>query len=359
MPTLNTINRRAVSMYQSGKCFYFRSAPGRGKSTTIEAIPAMLSDKLGGNYGLAVVNAPNLTPGDTIGFGVPKHEGGISEMVFTLPFFFRTSEGKLLSEYDGGIVFVDEIDKADPDIKKCIGEMALSGRCGSHVLPPGWVVWMAGNRSTDRSGSTKELDHLINRRFELDITDDIAGWETWAFKNHVHPAIITFAMQNPQIVFPEGVPEKQGPFCTPRSLVATGEVLMALRDDPEDDLPTSTDAVEFAAAGIGNAAAAQLFATLRLAAELPAMADILKNPDKVKVPNKPDAQMLVCYNLAARTDASNLGPIIKYVERMPADFAVTFAKAVGNRLPMLVVRPEMLDWAKRNNSLMTTLALLK
>ena len=41
------------------------------------------------------------------------------------------------------------------------------------------------------------------------------------------------------------------------------------------------------------------------------------------------------------------------------DFAVTYAKAVVTRLPQMVTRPEMLDWCKRNSSLMTTLALLK
>jgi hypothetical protein len=52
-------------------------------------------------------------------------------MVFSDPFFWRTDDGKRLEEYDGGIIFVDELDKMDTDVKKCIGEAALSGRSGS------------------------------------------------------------------------------------------------------------------------------------------------------------------------------------------------------------------------------------
>lgn len=357
MPTLNTIARRSTTMYKSGKCYYLKSAPGRGKTTTIvEAVPR-IAKELGKHLGLVVINGPLLTPADAVGYLVPVHKDTGPESSYTKPFWWRTSEGKSLDEYDGGILFVDEADKMDTDVKKVIGEMALSGRCGPHELPKGWVVWMAGNRSQDRSGGTKELDHLINRRCELDVTDDLAGWEQWAFNNGVHPSIIAFANQNPQIVFPDTVPEKQGPFCTPRSLVACAEMLSMMGDG--DDLPTDTDAIEYASGYIGQAASAQLFATLRLAAELPPLDQIIASPLTCKVPTKPDAQMLVCYNLAARTDASNLGPIIQYVERMPADFAVTYAKNACMRLPMLVARPEMLDWSKRNNSLMTTLAVLR
>ncbi len=356
---LTTFARLATSFYQSGKCVYLRSGPGRGKTTTIEAAVPQIAKELGKNLGIVTVSGPNLQPGDTVGFGIPKHNGdGSSEMVFTRPFFFVTEEGKRLEEYDGGVVFIDEMDKADTDIKKVVGEMALSGRCGPHHLPPGWVVWMAGNRAGDRSGSTKELDHLINRRFEIDVSDDINGWEQWAIRNRVHHSLIAFAVGNPQIVFPEGAPEKQGPFCTPRSLVATGEVLITLGGNT-GELPTDTDAVEVAAAGIGQAAAAQLFATIRLEQELPAIATILGNPSAAKLPGAPDAQMLVCYKLASLADDKTLAPFITYIERLPADFSVTFAKSLCTRNPMYAAKPPMLDWAKRNSSIMATMALIK
>lgn len=355
---LSTILRRCTKMYKSGLSYYLKSPPGRGKTTTVEGSADIIAAELNLNFGFVLINGPNLTPGDTIGFGIPKHttrEDGlvVDEMVFTRPFFARTSEGKLLEEYDGGIIFIDEADKADIDIKKVIGEMALTGRCGSYQLPKGWVVWMAGNRQMDRSGSTKELDHLINRRIELEITDDVGSWEAWALRNNVHPSIIAFAVSNPQIVFPDTLPEKQGPFCTPRSIVATGKLLMALRDDDKDELPTDTDAVEFASGAIGHAAAAQLFATLRLEAELPDINTILTTPGMAKVPTKPDAQMLVCYKLASLTDDKNIEPIVKYVERLPADFAATYAKAVVTRKPMLGASKTVIEWAKRNSSLLT------
>jgi hypothetical protein len=355
---LTTFTRLAPTFYKSGKCIYLKSAPGRGKTTSVVASIPRIAEATGKNMGLVIISGPLLTPADAVGYLVPvtKQDGRV-ESQYTDPFWWRTEDGMRLEEYDGGVIFVDEADKMDVDVKKVIGEMALSGRCGPHILPKGWVVWMAGNRQTDRSGSTKELDHLINRRFEIDVTDDLAGWEQWAIQNGVHHTIISFAMQNPHIVFPETLPEKQGPFTTPRSLVATGEVLVTMAGNGQ--IPTDTDAVEVAAAGIGQSAAAQLFATIRLDAELPKIESIVANPGAAKLPGAPDAQMLVAYKLAALADEKTLDPIIKYVERLPADFSVTFAKSLCTRNPMFVAKPAMLDWSKRNSSIMATMAVLK
>ena len=361
---LSTILHMSTSYYLSGKCIYLTSAPGRGKTSTIMAAVPKVAKELGLNLGITVLQGPLLNPADTVGYLVPtKGEEGRIESKYTEPFWWRTDEGKRLNDYDGGIVFIDEIDKADMDVKKMIGEMALSGRCGVHKLPKGWVVWMAGNRAGDRSGSTKELDHLINRRFEVGITDDLVGWEDWALSHGVHPSGIAFAMQNPQIVFPDSLPDRQGPFCTPRSLVATIEMLTTLAGNTGEGklatLPTDTDAIEMAAGGIGQAAAAQLFAMLRLESELPTLEEIIKSPDTTRLPTKADAQMLVCYKLAHVAEAASLEPVIQYIERLPADFAVTFAKALVKRDPLFAAKPAMMAWVRRNSAIMQMVGLLR
>src|SRR5690606_32767235 len=146
------------------------------------------------------------------------------------------------------------------------------------------------------------------------------------------------------------------------SLVSTAQLLATLGGNGPDGvpvLPTDADAVEIASAGIGQAAAAQMFATIRLEQELPSMDAIIKSPEKTPVPAAPDAQMLVCYKLASLATNETLAPVIAYVERMPADFAVTFAKSLGLRSPMFIASKPMLDWVKRNSAIMNLMAQLK
>lgn len=361
---LNTFMKRMPGYYQSRKCIYITSPPGRGKTTTIVRAPEIIGKALGLNLGVVIVNGGLLTPMATLGFGLPKHYENHSEMVFSDPFFWRTEEGKRLEEYDGGIIFIDEADKMDTDTKKNMGEGALSGRLGPHRLPKGWVIWMAGNTAEHRSGSTKELDHLINRRRQIEITDDVEATTEWMVTNGVSTIAIAFTNQHPEIVFTDKVPEKQGPWCTPRSLVEADRYMQILQAQNGGRYPDDPTTLEEIAGDIGHAAAVAYFAFIRLELDLPKFEDIVANPTKTKIPKKPDAQMLCVFNLAARVTAKTLQPIVEYIEGgetgvpekgMSKEFAITFAKAACKRCPELVIEPAMRKWSVNNASLMAQL----
>ncbi|MGE0677813.1 hypothetical protein [Pseudolabrys sp.] len=353
---LSTVIQRIPTWYKSGRCYYIRSAPGRGKTTVFCEAPKILEKQFPGkSFGLVVISGPLLTPSDSVGYLVPKHLETHSESVYTDPFWFRTEEGKRLDQYDGGIIVVDEADKMDTDVKKVIGEAALSGRLGPHRLPKGWVVWMAGNRQKDRSGSTKELDHLINRRCELDIDDDVEGWTNWAIENGVSPIAISFANHYTHIVFSQDPPKEQGSWCTPRSFVMADQYLQGLAGG-SGEVPCDPTTTEEISGMIGAGAAAQLMAHVKLDQEMPKYEKIIADPEKAKVPTKPDAQMLVCYNLAHRVDKDTVSKVVKYIERLPKEFSVTFANAACKRDPHLVSTPAIQKWCSENASLMAQLA---
>jgi hypothetical protein len=353
----NDVIARLPFWYAARKSVYLKSAPGRGKTSVLSSAPAILSKQLEKNIGVVIINGPLLTPADSIGYLVPRKvtTNGTEhiESAYTDPFWFRTAEGKRLDEYDGGIIVVDEADKMDVDVKKVIGEAALTGRLGPHTLPNGWIVWMAGNRQKDRSGSTKELDHLINRRMEIDITDDIESWNDWADTNNVSPLFKAFANQNVHIVFSEGVPDKQGPWCTPRSLVEADRFVSVLPKAADGFTQDNAIVMEELAGMIGEGAAAQLSAFMKLEREMPTFESIIADPTKVKVPGKPDAAMLVCYSLAHRVDLTTAEPVITYIGRLPKEFGVIFGKAAVARDPRILATDGMKKWVKENASLMT------
>jgi hypothetical protein len=349
---LKDIERRLVPWFKSGKCVYLRGPIGRGKTTVIQSAPARLNEALKGNYGIVIVSGPLLNPPDAVGYLMPEKRGEWLMSLFTQPFWFITDEGKHISEYDGGIILVDEADKMDTDVKKVIGEAALSGRLGPHRLAEhgDWRVWMAGNRAGDRSGATKEFDHLINRRFEINVDDDLQSTEDYYMAKGVRPEFIAFAHSNAQVVFMDP-PPVPGPWCTPRSLHSLAEYAEQ-HVDSDGMIPTDPLFKEEAAGFIGEGATAQLFATLELAREMPRFEDIVANPGKVKLPTKADAQMLVVYTLAAKVDEQTLGPCIKYIERMPAEFTITFGKCVVTRKKAFVVHPDFAAWCQRNSALL-------
>lgn len=357
------LNTRFRAILDSGIATELVSAPGRGKSQFIADQIKRQSAKDNKEWGFAKLFLATMTPPDLIGYQFKGERqfsdgnGGTNRVAVTeptLPMWMVTEKGNPVWDYERGILFLDEYGQGEADVKRASAELLLNGQLGPWKLPKGWSVVAASNRSMDRSGVTKSFDFVINRRLEVEITDDLASWEQWAIENNIPPEFIAFAVQNPNIVFAPGVPDKQGPWCTPRSLVMAAQLLDGFRND-KGELPVDAGAVEIAAGMVGQAATAQMMAMIKLGLEMPKFEDIIDDPENTKLPDKPDAQMLVTYSLSARTEKSNATPIITYMQRFPKEFGITYAKSAVRRDAQLIFTPAFEKWANKNASLMAAL----
>lgn|SRR5215831_3357137 len=355
-----TLRARMPSLLDSGVSMELISAPGRGKSEFVKQTVDLMSARDKEEWGFSELFLATQTPPDLLGYmfkGELQLDSGqrISITDPTMPPWMVTRNGKPVWEHKRGLLHLEEFAQGQTDVKAAAAELLLNRRLGKWKLPEGWSVIASSNRTSDRSGVTKSLDFVINRRLEIHITDDVASWEEWAWDAKVEPLFISFVAANPAVVFTDGVPEKQGPWCTPRSLVMLSRILEQMKD-ADDRIPTKDDAVELAAGMIGQAAAASLFAHVRLGHEMPSFDEIIANPKKAKAPaNKPDAQMLISYNLAARVDVDTITPVIEYMDRLPKEFAVVFAKGACRRVSKIVNTDAMQKWISSNTSLMTAL----
>jgi hypothetical protein len=352
--TLDQFMSRFVIYYLSGKCYKIESPPGVGKSSTISEAPAIIGKALNKNIGIVTINGATLNPMDLMGFGVVKHDGphGHSLMVFSRPNCWVTDDGKYLEDFDGGIIHVEESDKMEVDVKKILYEASLSGRLGPHRLPKNWRIWFSGNRSQDRSGSTKELDHGINRCCTLEAVGEFNSWRNWAERHGVRPTTILYAQNHQNVVWADSVPKVQGPWCTARSLCLMDEHLTCvekvLGEIPEDDV-TLIEMKGF----IGMDAAMAYRATEQIAREAPTYEEIVANPTGARCPDRADIQLIVAYKLAFQIQKADCEAVIKYVNRMPKDFAATFAKAATSKNKGLMKEIAFSRWAMANSALVT------
>jgi hypothetical protein len=355
------LEKEVIDDLDAGISIELQSSPGMGKSEFVRALVDKLSARDGFEWGFATMFLATQTPPDLIGYQFKGERNWDGKTVAvtdpTLPLWMITHTGKPTWAYKRGILLLDEYGQGEADVKRASAELLLNKQIGPWTLGgenrDGWGVIACSNRSQDRSGVTKGFDFVINRRGQYDITPSVDAWIDWATSHNISPLTIAFAAQNPQIVFSGEVPEKQGPWCTPRSLVMLDRK-MQVKAKRIGQFPDDAHTVE-SAMGIIGAAAAQYFAFVRLEKEMPKFEHIVANPTKVKVPQKPDAQMLVVYNLAHRVDSKTLKPVIEYIEQMPKEFAVTFAKAACKRNNELVIDPAMRAWSAKNASLMAAL----
>ena len=359
---LNQLEARLPAMYFSaledgGPSYLIQSAPGRGKTSVFKQFPKLMKHvDPTSNYGLIVINGANLTLMTALGFMVPtKDAQGRSRSEFTEPYWMFDADGKHMREFSGGLLLVDEYDKLGGDEKKIIGEAALSKILGTHHLPDGWVVMFAGNRLSDRSGSGRDLDHVVMRRITLEVTDDVECTVEYFRSINVLPETIAFAEENPQLLF-EPQPEDQRPRCSPRTLHQVDIHLRNLMTAfGTSDIPTDPLTQEEIAGGIGKPACAQLVKTIRLGQELKPYEEYIASPKTVTLPSKPDAQRLLSYKIAARVSVKDAKPALEFMARMPMEHQVMMIRMAVQRSYQLAFEPHVAEWCARNTALIAVL----
>jgi hypothetical protein len=285
---------------------------------------------------------------DMGGFGLPGvDEDGTKIMEFTRAFWVPKKE-----EPANGFFFLDEFRQSPHDVQKPSAELLLNGKVNTSELPITWMVVAASNREKDRSGVQRELMFVTNRRCLIRITPDLDSWVDWAErKGTIHWAAIAFAKHKPGLIFKDAVPDKGGPFATPRSFVKMSYLI--------DDLPMDLF-TECAAGYIGEGAAAEFTTFLRVVEELPEFDEIVNDPKGCKLPDKdrPDAQFATMQMIAHRVDGDTAAPAFNYLKRMPEEFQVAGLKATLKRQPHVLNNKDFANWVKENKQLVVNANLL-
>jgi hypothetical protein len=324
------------------------SGPGLGKSDGIAQVCQELSKELSEMVGFNTFFLSTLEQPDVRGYGLPATDtDGSAIMQYTAaPWMPRAGAPKY------GIVFLDEFRQAGHDVQKPAAELLLNGRVGESELPIEWMVVAASNRESDRSGVQRELAFISNRRMEIKIQPDLDSWVDWAERRgDIHWGAIAFAKVQPGLVFGDKVPDKSGPFCTPRSFVKMSYLI------DEMDMEMFTEA---ASGLVGEGAAAQFVAFLRVVEQLPAFEEIVANPKKCRMPDRdrPDASYATMQMIAHRVDDKTAAPAFSYLKRMDREFQVAGLKATLKRCPAVLQSKDFAMWVKENKDLLVNANLL-
>jgi hypothetical protein len=341
------------------------SMPGAGKSEGVQGWVEDQSRIDGDEWGISTVMLATQTPVDLLGFMLPARRqikdpitgdmstARISE--FSRPTWTMSDKGIPLEHYKRALILFDEADKCEADTTKTSAEIRLKRRLGPWGFDPKKVGCVAlVNRVEDRSGSGRKFDFIINRQFEFTVMADVEGWRDWALVNGIDPLFVAFASKYPEIVFSNKVPDKQGPFCTPRSLVNLSRVLPK-RVDASGKMKVDSIGNEIITGAIGIAAGLQLSAWIKLRHETPDWEDILRDPTGIAIPAKPDAQLMVCYECAHKVDTKTAAKCVAFIKRLPAQFSVTFAKSAVKRNYDLINTTAFMDWVSKNASLLNAI----
>lgn len=139
---------------------------GVGKTSAIK----QMAQEMG--VGLRVIYAgTQADPGDLIGLLHKDEENGT---VSHLPPSWFPKEGECEKK---GIIFLDELNRANPEVIQALFSFVQKGVLHTHVLPEGWYVMGAGNYNSDRFTVTDTSDAAWLSRFcHMDFTPSVEEW---------------------------------------------------------------------------------------------------------------------------------------------------------------------------------------
>lgn len=374
---LRTIKRHVQANILAGNAVVIKGPPGFGKTDLTGQLASWWkTQNLGKHVGFSCFFMATQTP---IGFtGLPwkgEREYGGKKWTVTdpaIPQWFLatdldTGEVRPGSEFDTVFLVIEEWGQGSPETKRAGAEVLRAGGTPPYYLPAGSPRVALTNVDV-RDGITKEFDFVIGRRGELEVTGDVDVWiEDFADKPYrwggkvwtVLGVTKAWAEANPPILF-EPKPEKQGPWCNPRSLTNADRYIQAITSLNNGVVPVDDPGfVEALSGHIGMAATVSLTAHLQFAIQLPQYADVVRDPANTPVPNKADLQMLMAYELAGRCKVQDLAPVLQYVSRLPKDMSVTFVSSLLRRdYKAIVNEPAMQAWISKHAYLVSVIAQL-
>lgn len=121
---------------------------GIGKTQTVKQVADQLQ------IGFVHLHLATQEVGDLVGLLIKKDDGTVEH---ARPEWFPTS--------GSGIVFLDECNRAHPDVIQSIFSFITSKTIHRHVLPPGWKIVAAGNYDSDEFQVTNTQDAAWMSRF--------------------------------------------------------------------------------------------------------------------------------------------------------------------------------------------------
>lgn len=300
--------------------------PGIGKSEVVRQV----ADEL--KLGLIDVRAVLLDPVDLR--GLPKING--DGMAHWCPPAFLPREGK-------GILFLDELNAAPPLVQAACYQLILDRKLGEYELPDGWVIIAAGNRETDRAVTSRMSSALANRFVHIDFDVDVNDWIDWALGKGLQTELIAFIRFRPTLLHQFDPKRNEKAFPTPRSWEFTSDVLAAGNSKIELDLATGI---------VGEGAATELMAFLKVYRNLPNPDVILMDPKSASVPQDPATLYAICGSLANKASDQNFERVITYSNRLPDEFSVLLVRDAVKRDNQLSLTRAFISWTQTHQDVL-------
>lgn len=230
--------------------------------------------------------------------GIPSPHNGKS---LWLPPSDLPTEGR-------GLLLLDEVNLAPPLVQASAYQLVLDRKVGEYVLPKGWKIIAAGNKSEHGANVFKMAAPLRNRFTHVELKVDHDSWLEWALKNSIASEVIEFINYRPDKLYAFDPQRHENAFPTPRSWEFVSQIKKNSPGLSPEILSMVIDGT------VGNGASLEFKSYTEMKSKMPSIEKILAGEDQL-VDNVSIACALVTA-LAVRARPDQFERLLQYSQAM-------------------------------------------
>ena len=237
------------------------------------------------------------------------------------------------------LINLEELPSAVPMVQAALYQLVLDRKVGEYELPEGASLIACGNREGDRGVVHRMPTPLASRFVHLEIKVDAGDWCAWGASAGIAPEVLFFIQLRPDLLHAFDPQSKERAFACPRTWEFASRIVhrrQGLDPTVERALLRGT---------VGETAAIEFAAFLRVWRELPHPRAVLDDPDSAPVPDNASALIALCGALYRLASDVNLDAIVTYAGRLRRELGEFLVGSCVRREPALQHTPAYIRWA--------------
>ena len=299
---------------------YWEGAPGLGK-TEGNALVAK-------NLDLEVITliGSQYDPAELSGWALPV--AGTNRMARSEPDWWPDGS-------TDSLLVLDELPQSTTAVQNIFAQLVNERRIGKRELPPNVAITAAGNRLSDKAGTSAIPTHLRDRLMFLPVEADLEDTIAYLSRNGGDERICGYLRARPEFLHKFDRDQTACP--SPRSWDRVSTILKFALDPL---------CMSYSIAGqVGVEASADFQSYLKVTSQMPDIDGIIAAPSRSEIPSNLSILHAVCAALAKRMTDGNATNIVTYIKRIPQqEFAAFVMKDAINRDPELKKSSAVRQW---------------
>lgn len=326
--TLHRAKKAALNSLKAGLVPFLHSSPGLGKSAIIKEIAKELQLKII-DVRLAQVDPTELNGYPMFSEHVRKE--GVIQKASYVPMDTFPIEGDALPEdYNGWILFMDELSSAPPAVQAAAYKIILDNLVGAHKLHKNCLIAAAGNLLTDNAVVEEMSTALQSRMSHYVIEPNLEEFVKWGASAGISETVMGFLNYQPHLLHHFSPDHNDLTFPCPRTWEFCSDMVKIIGTPTHEHLPEIASCV-------GEGAARDFITYCQVYNKLPSFAEIMANPTGFNVDNSPSIKWATTMMISFNLDDKNSISCLEALDHIGAEFAFVGMKTICGRIGSKVV----------------------